>query len=262
MTGVRIQVEGGASSSWGNLSWVIPDVAVVYPVQVIIGDMPLLVVGVPSLVTFSVAPKGSDVLLQLQPAPTGGEGRSVHVVVEQMQSAGPGQEGVMSIICTSWALDPPPFPLLFVSISTGGGVGASQKVLSRASLNVTCVASSVTVQPAAASVAVDQAFVVKVSVIQAAPPSFLPLTCDPGMLLRSPPPALMPLSDSGLYEGVFVLKCRLVVCAIDWHATTRQRVPMRVLHSLSSIRNAGVLACAVGSSSIHKFTAHCMCGFA
>jgi hypothetical protein len=175
----------------------------------------VLVVGVPSLVSFSVAPTDTGVLLQLQPAADGGQPGSGHVVVEQLQSAGAGQAGQISIICTAPALQPPPLPLLFVSISAGGGVGSSPQVLSRATLNITCIPSSLTLRPAAASAAVNAAFAVQVKVIHAAPPSFFPVACDPGLALVSPPPALMPLSDSGVYEGVFVLVCRLLPCTVQ-----------------------------------------------
>lgn len=232
MISISIQVEGGAGSSWGNLSWVIPDVAVIYPAQVVVSSSPVLVVGVPSLLNFRRAQNSNNVTLQLQSLPPSNDVGYRHVVVNQKQPASDGHEGLISIMCTFAAHQPPLLSLLFVSVDSADTRGNSQRVVSRVNLNVTCVASSITLQPAAASVLLEEAFVVKVSVIEAAPPSVFPLICDPGLALVSPPPALMPLSGKGFYEGVFVLKCR----------------------------TAGVSSCAVGSVNTSAlFTAHCMC---
>jgi hypothetical protein len=210
--GISIQVEGGASSSWGNLSWVIPDVAVIYPAQVVVSSSPILVVGVPSLLNFRFAENANNITLQLQSLPPSSDVGYRHVVVEQKQPATAGHEGLISLMCTFAAQQPPLLSLLFVSVDSADARGNSQRVVSRVNLNVTCVASSITLQPTAASVLLEEAFVVKISVIEAAPPSVFPLICDPGLALESPPPALMPLSGKGFYEGVFVLKCRFVVC--------------------------------------------------
>ena len=90
MIGLSVRVEGGSSGSWGNLSWVIPDVAVIYPVHVAISAAPVLVTGVPSLLSF-VAPLAGDIVLQLHPQPAAEEvARSRHIVIEQRRPAAAG----------------------------------------------------------------------------------------------------------------------------------------------------------------------------
>jgi hypothetical protein len=117
----------------------------------------------------------------------------------------------MSIVCTVATPQPNLVSLLFVTNNVIA-VGSSQRVVSRANLNVTCIASSTTLQPAVASVLLDEAFVVKFSVVDAAPPSVFPVLCELGLSLVYPLTALTPLSGSGLYEGIVVLKCRFASC--------------------------------------------------
>ena len=181
----------------------------IYPALVAISGASVLVTGVPSLLSFHVAPVVGDMVLQQHPQPAAEEvARSRHIVIEQRRPAAAGQDGLMSVMCTSEALQPALIPILFVSTDEGRVGRSSQRVVSRGNLNVTCVASFTTLRPPAASVLLDEAFAVKLSVIEAAPPSVVPLHCDPGLTLLSPPPVLMPLGGSGLYEGVFVLMCR------------------------------------------------------
>ena len=207
MIGLDVRVQGGTGSTWANSSWFIPNVAVIYPVQVFVRSASVLVVGVPSFLTFHAAPHASDVLLQMQPVPAGDGSDDRHgVIFEHRLPAGAGQEGLISVACTSPGSQFLLFSLLFVAVNVQGFAG-SEQVVSRATLNVTCIASSTTLHPAAASVLVGEALVVKVSVVDPAPPPVFPLFCEQGLSIVSPPSALMPLGENGFYEGVFVLKC-------------------------------------------------------
>jgi hypothetical protein len=208
MIGLNVLVEGGASSSWSNVSWFIADVAIIYPVQVVMDSATVLVVGVPSLVPFQVISNASDLLLQMQFPVTDNEKDISHIVIEQKRPGDSDTAGLISVTCTSEAVLPSIFYFLFVAFSAGVAGPNNQQVVSRAYLNATCITSLINLQPPAASVLIDDSFAVKVSVVASAPPSTLEVTCDPALSLVSPPPVLLPLAITGNYESVFVLKCR------------------------------------------------------